>query len=197
MRNIESVALKNLPSDMNRGRMRPSKGEKAVAGAEPRAKSLKLQSAIEFLTTYVWAILVITLALAALFGAGVLNSGSYGGGSSKCLVSSDFYCLNATLSSTGNLVLIFGQSTSSPLYVTTIACNSVALPGNAFAYAYPGIFLPIGGNFTASVQCYSNGAPFSGKLGAPYSGYLTLTYNSISTGFNQIVIGSLSTAVTH
>jgi hypothetical protein len=197
MRGNKSVALKNLPSDMNRNRMRPSKGRQVVTGPESCTKSWKLQSAVEYLSTYAWAILIISLALAILVGYGILNPSTFGAGSSKCLASSDFSCTNATLSTTGNLVVTIGQSTSSPIYLTSIACNSVIPAGNAFFYSYPGIFLPIGDNVTTSTQCYYSSGAFSGKVGVAFTGYLVLTYNSISTGFNQTVVDPLSVRVSH
>lgn len=174
--------------------MRPGLDCGTVAGL---GRARRAQGAIEFLTTYGWAIMIIVLALAVMYTTGILNPGSYGTATSKCTMPADFYCQNATLSSTGNLVFTIGQSTSAPIYVTAIGCNSVVSTGNMFSYAYPGIFLPIGSNFTTYVQCYSGGTKFSGAVGALYGGYLILTYNNINTGFNQTVVGTLSEKVVH
>ena len=70
---------------------------------------LKAQSAMEYLITYGWAILIITLIVGALFTLGVLTNPI---GSSVCVAGSGYYCSGLAYShSTGNLAVTIGQST--------------------------------------------------------------------------------------
>ena len=46
--------------------------------------SQKAQSAMEYLMTYGWAILIIAIVLAALFSLGIFSSGGLTDGSCKC-----------------------------------------------------------------------------------------------------------------
>lgn len=85
---------------------------------------MKLQSAMEYLMTYGWAILVIAIVMVALFGLGILG----GGGSSlatTCLANSGFSCSTPIFSaSTGNLVVTVGQATGT----SWTAANIVFVP---------------------------------------------------------------------
>ncbi len=72
-------------------------------------KSRKAQSAMEYLMTYGWAILVIAVVLAALFELGVFNGGTL---PNVCVGQSGFQCSLVAISSTGNLIINFGQVSS-------------------------------------------------------------------------------------
>jgi hypothetical protein len=71
-------------------------------------KNFRLQSAMEYLMTYGWAILIIAVVLVALFSLGVF-SGGVGLGNS-CIAQSGFLCQNPLLHSTG-FTFTVGQST--------------------------------------------------------------------------------------
>ncbi|MEM0201231.1 MAG: hypothetical protein QXD23_02395 [Candidatus Micrarchaeaceae archaeon] len=58
---------------------------------------LRLQSAMEYLMTYGWSILIISITLVILFVLGVFNN--IGGGSNACIANSGFLCTNITLGS--------------------------------------------------------------------------------------------------
>ena len=50
----------------------------------PEITQPKAQSAMEYLMTYGWAILIIAIVLAALFSLGIFSSGGLPYGSCKC-----------------------------------------------------------------------------------------------------------------
>ena len=54
----------------------------------------KLQSAMEYLMTYGWAILIIAIVLIALFSLGVFSNNNLG---TSCIPESGFLCTNITL----------------------------------------------------------------------------------------------------
>ncbi|MDE1768908.1 MAG: hypothetical protein KGH62_06120, partial [Candidatus Micrarchaeota archaeon] len=82
----------------------------------------RLQSAMEYLMTYGWAILVIAVVIGALYQLGVFNSGTLGG--SSCLATSGFLCQNPIINTSGYLGVTFGQIGTSSITITAVACTS-------------------------------------------------------------------------
>jgi len=72
-----------------------------------RFAGTKAQSAMEYLMTYGWAILIIAVVLGALFQLGVFNSSSFLG--TGCIAQPGFYCNNPVLSTSGVLTVTVGQ----------------------------------------------------------------------------------------
>jgi len=143
-----------------------------------RKASSKAQSAMEYLMTYGWAILIVAVVLGALYSLGVFNGAAFLG--TSCISASGFYCTNPTLSTGGVLTVTIGQATG------TIFKNT---------YLY---FVPSGTNFTTSDPSTSIGTFNSGQqvtvsiplgigspypttytVGTPISGYLYLQFTDI------------------
>ncbi|MFP3279062.1 MAG: DUF2341 domain-containing protein [Candidatus Micrarchaeota archaeon] len=148
---------------------------------------IKAQSAMEYLMTYGWAILIVAVVLGALYSLGVFNGAAFLG--TSCIAASGFYCINPTLSTGGVLTVTIGQATG-----TTFK--------NAYLY-----FVPSGTNFSTSDPSTSIGTLNSGQqvtasiplgvgspypaaytLGTPLSGYLYLQFTDIygTTEVNKI-----------
>ncbi|MDE1870554.1 MAG: hypothetical protein KGH71_06315, partial [Candidatus Micrarchaeota archaeon] len=87
------------------------------------AFKIRLQSAMEYLMTYGWAILVIAVVLGALYQLGVFN-GNQLGFSSSCLASTGFLCQNPTLNSSGYLAVKFGEIGLGTITITNTACTT-------------------------------------------------------------------------
>lgn len=75
----------------------------------------KAQSAMEYLMTYGWAILIIAIVLAALFSLGVFNSNLVG---NNCIAVPGFFCSRPILEN-GNLILSVGQNIGSSMPYST------------------------------------------------------------------------------
>jgi len=152
-----------------------------------RKASAKAQSAMEYLMTYGWAILIVAVVLGSLYNLGVFNGAAFLG--TSCISASGFYCTNPTLSTGGVLTVTIGQATG-----TTF--------NNAYLY-----FVPSGTNFSNSDPSTSIGTLNSGQqvtvsiplragspypaaytLGTPLSGYLYLQFTDIygTTEVNKI-----------
>jgi hypothetical protein len=87
---------------------------------------LKAQSAIEFLLTYGWSILVISLAIIAIASSPLFSNIFY---SKYCYISPGFACSQFIVNSTGNLSIMLTQATGLNVNITGIACStSVASP---------------------------------------------------------------------
>ena len=152
---------------------------------------LKLQSAIEYLTTYGWAILIIAVALAALFELGIFNRAP----PTQCILEGGFGCSDYYLNTNGVLVFNLGQQTTNPINITGIACyeNSTLLPGQK-PYNPPSnqIFMPVGSSDTFYVQCYTtNTLTYSGNIGSTFTGTLAIYYTDAITHYTELVKGSL------
>ncbi|MCL5433890.1 MAG: hypothetical protein M1538_02855 [Candidatus Marsarchaeota archaeon] len=178
-------------------------GKKILEGRE------RAQSAMEYLMTYGWAILIIAIVLAILFKLGVFSGASLTG--TSCLGSPGFSCSNPVLSSTAGLSFSLGQSTGSELYNVLIACSGssgaagypadgtywdtlssggAATPNNALPVtsapaSTASLNLANGQSVTVSnVICYdSSNSPTTGyTIGQSFQGYIWLAYSTSSTG---------------
>ena len=88
------------------------------------SRTRKAQSAMEYLMTYGWAILIIAVVLAALFSLGVFNSGALLG--TACIAAPGYQCTSPSLSTAGNVVFTFGQNTGSSLYNIGFSCAAAS-----------------------------------------------------------------------
>jgi hypothetical protein len=151
---------------------------------------MRSQSAIEYLITYGWALLIISIALAAFTAFGLFNSGNFVGNS--CTLPNGLSCKSAVLSSNGMLTLDIGQDTGSPITITGVSCDS-----NQTAYGGLSTSVQVGinGNATFTPFCYSGTVQFTGKIGQVYHGFVIVNYTSQSSSISQEAIGALISKV--
>jgi hypothetical protein len=154
-------------------------------------KKLKAQSAMEYLMTYGWAILIIAVVLGALFSLGVFNGSSLIG--TACIASSGYLCQNPVLNTAGTLSFTFGQNTGYPIYnaIVSVSPQSATLLSNGFPasgwYSQANaINLNSGQTQVVSIQLSSNILP-SNAIGTPFTGYVWLNYSTTSGGAANIV----------
>lgn len=150
------------------------------------------QTALEYLVTYGWVVLIIAIALASFYALGVFNTKSYV--NDVCAIRVDITCQDTVLSTNGLLSLSITQDTSDPINITAIACDTNQSLVNAEHLAPP-IYMPTGENATFTVTCYSNGSPYSASVGALYSGYLLVSYTDLATQFSYTASGSVALRV--
>jgi hypothetical protein len=156
---------------------------------------LRAQSAMEFLMTYGWAILIIAVVLGSLFQLGVFNSASLTGIS--CTASPGYLCRSPTMVTTGLVSFTFGQSTAYPLYNFQLACaasadssgtpnpltafNSISSNGAALPSSSVGNTLANGQSLViSSLPCYSSSGAQLGtqSIGSSFSGYIWVNYTN-------------------
>lgn len=140
------------------------------------------QSAMEYLLTYGWAILVISIVLSAFLYLGVFNSGTFV--NSQCIAQADFSCLTAQMTPNGQITFNVQQNTMTNINVTAVACNATVSYAGMQSLS-PQASMSIGSNRTFSgLQCYtSKGAAFSGSVGTVYTGYIIMNYTNVQSGF--------------
>ncbi|MDE1851369.1 MAG: hypothetical protein KGH69_01615 [Candidatus Micrarchaeota archaeon] len=170
------------------------------------ARILKLQSAMEYLMTYGWAILVIAIVMVSLFSLGLFSGGFT---PTACIAFSGYQCsspvLTHVLSSGGTsttvaqLQFTFGQNTGSTVYNVIIgaapqssALSSAGFPttingyngmittnsGATGVYGSPsGITSLVTGGTTVVTIDMTTSQVATNALGTAYSGYLWMNYS--------------------
>jgi hypothetical protein len=87
------------------------------------ATYLKAQSAMEYLMTYGWAILIIAVVLGSLFALGIFNSSSLLG--NACIASSGYLCQKPVYNhANANIIVTLGQNTGT----NWVTANFVFVP---------------------------------------------------------------------
>ncbi len=165
----------------------------------------KAQASIDMLISYGIAILIVTIALYVVLQLGLFNTQL---APSYCESSSYFVCSEAAITPSGNLTIIFSQSTGGTINITGIACasepnstingpkygNFHVLPYKKASQYYPDSMLANGlmvypsGTATASVNCYAGGGIAKGGVGNAYSGYVWINYtiSALPTTYHSV-----------
>ena len=155
------------------------------------------QSAMEYLMTYGWAILVILIVLAVLYIIGVFNPNSVLG--NQCNSKFHYSCTDLLLATNGTSSFLLGQNTGSNEYNVALACTAAMnstggpLPSDAWVYLnasgipkqsynsgsayvlYSGTSLLVN-----NTPCYSDTGALLGTqpIGASFSGILWIRYTT-------------------
>ncbi len=157
------------------------------------------QSAMEFLMTYGWAILVLTIVLAVLFYIGVLNPKNIQTNVQFFAPGAAAYSFGVA-NSTGALALDFGQALGRTIIVTGISCSensSAMLHGlnNPITIPSGEHRLVAGGNSNNGINCTGEDdqplAPDDAQLGERYTGTICVAYTEADSGANRTVCGTL------
>jgi hypothetical protein len=155
-------------------------------------KSLKSQAALEFLTTYGWAFLVILIMIGTLAYFGILSPGNIL--PNRCTFGAEFQCLDYQLSET-TVRIRLKNSVSEPIDVSTMNFSSEAI--SSFTCSTPPT-LPQSwksGDIKELLWSGCSGGGLvqgqKGKLG------INVRYNSVSSGSNYAkdVKGEIYTSV--
>ncbi len=92
-------------------------------------QKIRLQSAMEYLMSYGWAILIIAVVIAVMFELGLFNGPPI---ANACIGSVGFSCQDAIFTNGGYLHFQLGQATGHTIYINGIACSQ-----NTSADGYP------------------------------------------------------------
>ena len=137
----------------------------------------KAQSAMEYLLTYGWAILIIAVVLGALFSLGLFNGNVAAG--KGCVAQVGLLCSNPSHSTNGQLSAIVGSSASS-IAITNTYCSRTSAPPTPSGSPLS-INLPEGTTTTLTFSCPLT----SNALGTQFSGTLWIQYTN---GGHQTVL---------
>ncbi len=186
--------------------------ETKLFGKKFSDNSTKAQSAMEYLMTYGWAILIIAVILAALDFLGVFNGNTFIG--TSCLATPGYLCsspvfaISNSLQPDNLLSFTFKQDTGQTLYNVQFACaasaNSLTGMPNARNVANSGFKSFTGINAIASgssvdvqgLQCYdANGNPLSNlPIGSAFGGSIWINYTTLGSSTPQYAVVAKLTA---
>lgn len=130
---------------------------------------LKGQSAIEYLMTYGWSVLIIALVIAAMFALGVFN-GVFRS-TTTCIPVPGFACTSAVLYSNGALVTNLGiDDLSAPIRIVSVGCSTTdAAPANMInVNTYVNSGVPQTTFFECPLKSTLVGTPFTGTIWIAY-----------------------------
>ena len=147
--------------------------------------TFKLQSAMEYLMTYGWALLIISVVIVALVSIGIFNNPL----GSTCIASEGYTCqINQYSATTGNIVVTIGQDSGSTwtsaniVFVNNSAQSAVTASGLSSAQLTP---MPSGdantlANGLPSSVTTTVTLPASGtvRVGSSISGYIWASYST-------------------
>ncbi len=136
-----------------------------------KLRKSKAQSAMEYLMTYGWAILIIAVVLGALFSLGVFK-GTVG---SHCIAVPPFTCQTPTMTTAGVVSVPIGVATES-INVYAAACSSASSGTGYPLYGNIGVS-PAGNNALSTVAPSLGGTP----LPTTPSGPVVLNAGTIET----------------
>ena len=150
------------------------------------SKNFKLQSAMEYLMTYGWALLVIAIVLVALFALGVFNGSSFL--STSCVASSGYICSQpVALPNGASSVMVtinFGQNTGSTAYNAVVALAPQSSALNSAGYPTTITTNSLGTLSAGSIQSINFLVPSTeftstNAIGSQFSGYVWLNYSTV------------------
>ena len=143
--------------------MQPSNSDRVNKERALGAKQ-KSQSAIEYLMTYSWTILITAIVLALLYFLGAVTPA--GNVSTFCVLPGPFTCVSFTLAYNGNFLVSISQSFAPVVSITSIGCNTNSSAGNTIMQTLsPAINITMGTNVTILTKCYENGSITTRKAG--------------------------------
>ena len=148
----------------------------------------KSQSAMEYLMTYGWSILVIAVVLGALFQLGIFSSSSFSS-STGCISATGYLCQSPTLSTNGLLTAQIGE-VGGPVTITGLGCSNTGAPPTSFSSA--NIPLSSGATLTAGFSCTLP----SNIIGTPFAGTLWVSYNTVPQTGLTAMIGKVNVPAT-
>lgn len=152
-------------------------------------RELRLQSAMEYMVTYGWAIIMVAIALASLYLYGVFSSNN--NVPNTCSFPGQFACTTTQLSYDGNLIINVGQTTLSNIDITAVGCNFNGSTAHMALLGEP-IMVQTGNYTTLSMQCYKGNSVFTGGAGTVFYGYVTINYTDLHSGLPHTVTGSIT-----
>ncbi len=175
---------------------------------------IRAQSAMEYLMTYGWAILIIAIVLGALFSLGVFSTSAFV--STSCIPASGYYCSVQYLH-LGTFNVIVGQSTgttwsSANIFFVTgggvpttstsfntlsqTACVYFGGTGNAISSGQQ-ITISLTQPVIISAGTPSCGTTYSSTIGTSYSGTMWAQYTTSSvSGFQYAQIATATLKAT-
>jgi streptogramin lyase len=130
----------------------------------------KSQSAMEYLMTYGWAILIVAVVLGALYSLGIFNGANFLGGT--CIAAPGYLCTNPLLSTDGTLSFTYGYQGPN-VTIVGFACTNTTTEPSSFTASGSSSLEP-GQEESVNATCTMSS---SATIGTPFSGYIWVEYD--------------------
>ncbi len=153
-----------------------------------RFREARSQSAMEYLMTYGWAILIIAVVLGALYSLGIFNGANFLGGT--CVAAPGYLCSNPLLATDGTLSFTYGYQGPNVTVVGFACTNTTTVPAS-FALSGSSNLEP-GQEESVSASC---SLPSGSAIGTPLSGYLWVEYDQAGQSDLIARFATISTSV--
>jgi hypothetical protein len=134
---------------------------------------MKGQTALEYLITYGWAILVILVVLAVLWYYGVFNPAKWSGESVS--EGSAFKVVDKQLTVAGEFKLVLGDKTGSQTTIDQVAVTGDVVGSTAAGLA---VIIPAGGQMAGATPIVVTGLTPTPVAGSFYKFTVTTTYQA-------------------
>ncbi len=169
--------------------MTSKRAQSAIESPSAIARGLHGQSAMEFLMTYGWAVMIMLVVVAVLFMLGVFNPQT--ASPNACMLEAGMSCFGYALRDGGVLSLDLGQATGDDIVITRIACS--AKETGPFSNVSMNVPVQSGRhkNITSLPRCEKADGTYP-ATGEFYRGNLIITYMDERTGIPYKVTGDLS-----
>lgn len=158
-------------------------------------RRIKIQSVMEYLITHMWALLIIAIALVALFELGIFTPNP----PQQCILSNGLVCKNFSINGEGTLTFQVFNSGTTPMNITGVACyqNSTDIVYQKEGNINGQIALSPGSTVNLYVNCYQNNKQlYTSSFGSFYRGILSITYIDSRTGVSGDSYGDISVTTT-
>jgi hypothetical protein len=151
----------------------------------------KAQTAMEYLTTYGWMLLILVVVLAALAVLGILTPSR----PTMCSFPATFLCKATKLTSDGNLTLDLSQITGHD--ITVLGVNCTKDPGDNPTMTAVNVYIRNNDHDLiangANIRCLdSSGNIASGRTGGYYTGKVVFYYIENDTYMSHLIIGDVT-----
>ncbi len=182
-----------------------------------RSGTVRSQAAVDFISSYGFALLIVAMSVYVVFQLGVFN---YSNSPQYCYSQQPFSCLAYQVNSTGSLTVLISQSSGGIMTITGAACSTVpntirvgpqygnvniapATGANAIYYPNTKLSSPIvlysGSSTLLYVNCYTGAGIIKSSIGSTFTGYLwvSYTFSGLPSTYNSVArAASLSTKYT-
>ncbi|MGC8587230.1 MAG: hypothetical protein ACP5K9_03015 [Candidatus Micrarchaeia archaeon] len=148
----------------------------------------RAQSAMEYLMTYGWALLIIAIVFATLVASGVFSPNAFV--TPSCTLPSGLSCSNFFLYSNGTLSVQIVNSMQDPMNITAVGCaqaSGVITMQPPYNPPSNQVYVASGSGSYVSIIC----SPTALSPGTLFTGNIKINYTDDITGFQQTAPGKI------
>ena len=168
--------------------VRLARGQSAIESPSATARQLHGQSAMEFLMTYGWAILIMLVVISILFYLGVFSPETVS--PKSCVLPAGFSCYGYKIATGGVLTLQLTQSTGHTVTIEDVRCSDADNPSHSNTNNMPTIYSGEKATLPA-ITCYKSDDTSTPAVGEYYRGTLVLKYMDLDTNIEHRITGDI------